>query len=369
MPSAVVHQDLYLCADGGGTSVNVAVADSAGNILSRGAAGPCNVLTVGYPQAVTAILRATSEALAAINMDGSIENVQRRIFKRVWLGLAGITSKEDEDAFKPFAMEAFGFEAEEPDRLKVTNDGHLLASPCQSIPHVDSAVVLVAGTGTVGFSFRKEGANVVCSGISGGWGYLLGDEGSAYSISRLAIRSLLLTSEGPSSHSPSPSPLLFSLPLCPPSPLALHTSLLKHFSVSSPSALISAVYRDHSSPLSPSFLSSEANRKIWIAEACRVVFSYAFGSQGMLDEVSREAALGIVREASGGLMETVLRLVRGGVEPTKAALALGGGLWRDEGYVKMLVEGLREKAMIFAEVVVVDEPAEAGVRALVAQDQ
>lgn len=29
-------------------------------------------------------------------------------------------------------------------------DGHLLASPCSLIPHVDSAVVLVAGTGAVG---------------------------------------------------------------------------------------------------------------------------------------------------------------------------------------------------------------------------
>lgn len=29
-------------------------------------------------------------------------------------------------------------------------DGHLLASPCALLPDVDTAVVLVAGTGTVG---------------------------------------------------------------------------------------------------------------------------------------------------------------------------------------------------------------------------
>lgn len=42
MPSLVLPE-LFLCADGGGTSVTIAIASSDGAILARGSAGPCNV--------------------------------------------------------------------------------------------------------------------------------------------------------------------------------------------------------------------------------------------------------------------------------------------------------------------------------------
>lgn len=42
MPS-LVFPELFLCADGGGTSVTVAIASASGGILARGSAGPCNV--------------------------------------------------------------------------------------------------------------------------------------------------------------------------------------------------------------------------------------------------------------------------------------------------------------------------------------
>lgn len=73
-------------------------------------------------------------------------------------------------------------------------DGHLLASSCTLMPHVESTVVLVAGTGTVGLgerlnpptplvaytdplsglptAFKKRGVELDLVGVSGGWGYL-----------------------------------------------------------------------------------------------------------------------------------------------------------------------------------------------------
>ncbi|KAL8284005.1 hypothetical protein RQP46_005118 [Phenoliferia psychrophenolica] len=373
MPS-LVFPELFLCADGGGTSVTVAIASATGGILARGSAGPCNVLTVGPSQALTAILQATQQALAVLDVpdsiawqdasSSSVPAFQRRVFKGVWLGLAGITSREDEVAFRPLAHEAFAIPLAEVNALRVTNDGHLLASPCSLIPHVDSAVVLVAGTGTVGISFRKDGTNLVCSGISGGWGYLLGDEGSAYAVARLAMRSILTSSDALQSHS-------FLSPLSPPPPqLALHTALLKHFGVPTAAALVAKTYRDHSTPLDPSFESAEANRKVWIAESTRIVFAYAFGEVGLgATDDSRTVALGIAAESARSLVDIAVRLVgeREIVDPRRAALALGGGLWKATGYSELVVRGLAERGIQFAEVVTVGDPAQAGVLALVAQ--
>lgn len=83
---------------------------------------------MGKIPALTAILQATVEALTALDISdtwcaagGGVPAFQRRIFRGVWLGLAGITSKEDEDGFKPLALEAFAFPAEDAESLKVTN--------------------------------------------------------------------------------------------------------------------------------------------------------------------------------------------------------------------------------------------------------
>ena len=45
-------------------------------------------------------------------------------------------------------------------------------------------VALIAGTGSVAFGRAADGRTIRC----GGWGYLLGDEGSGYAIGRAALR-------------------------------------------------------------------------------------------------------------------------------------------------------------------------------------
>lgn len=41
--SSPASAELFLCVDGGGTSVKVVICGAAGEVLSRGTAGPCNV--------------------------------------------------------------------------------------------------------------------------------------------------------------------------------------------------------------------------------------------------------------------------------------------------------------------------------------
>ncbi|GAA6055845.1 hypothetical protein JCM3770_004788 [Rhodotorula araucariae] len=358
----------HLCVDGGGTAVKVVVASSRGNLASA-SGGPCNVKSVGPRVAISTILAATREALSQIpDLAPSLETrdplrFPPGLFSTVWLALAGILHQSDIDAFTPLACQAFGFSLGDP-ALRITNDGHLLGAPSLTVRHIDSTVALVAGTGSVALAFAKEpnSGGVQLIGVYGGWGYLLGDEGSGFSVSRIAIRRLLAAHDAATTHalrepSARPSP-----------PLPLFTTLLEMFGVSCAAELVDRTYADHSSTTPANVASSESNRKLWIAAGAPVVLAHAFGSASV-DEASARMARSIVEEAIAPLVEAVEHLVGDGqyIDPRRALLSLGGGMWRTEGYRDLLLQGLKRRGVEFAEVKVVENAAVEGARALCAQ--
>lgn len=152
-----------------------------------------------------------------------------------------------------------------------------------------------------------------------------------------------------------------------PKLLPFYGALLDHLGVPSCAALVDRTYSNHSPTSLPiSIEKSEAARKVWISEVARVVFSFAFG--GEADKASTQIAYGIAKQAAQELVEMAANLVgdRTSIDPSTCALSLGGGLWVP-GYRQLLTEGLRtQHEIVFAEVLRVEEPAEAGVRALVA---
>lgn len=85
--------------------------------------------TVGPEAAIRAILQATYEALAQVEGFGPLPldellappALDRQVFKKVWLGLAGVLHQADIDAFAPFAREAFHIDAEDDRALRITN--------------------------------------------------------------------------------------------------------------------------------------------------------------------------------------------------------------------------------------------------------
>ncbi|BGP27480.1 glucokinase regulator family protein [Rhodotorula toruloides] len=371
MPSARLPE-WFLCVDAGGTAVKCVIRSSTG-LTSSALGGPCNVKSVGPRQAMRTILRATQDALSRLplldfpfnpdSVDDEPPPLPARFFSRVWLGLAGVLYPSDVTEFAPLARDAFGFEEGE-DALKITNDGHLLAAPCLTMPHLDSTIATVAGTGSCNLAFRRHGSELDFIGQSGGWGFLLGDEGSAFAVSRIAMTRLL------SDYDSRTTAALRNPHASPSAPLSLFSDLLHHFDVPDAATLIDKTYRDHSDGVG-GFLAGESNRKLWIARGARVVFRYAFEEVDAKDGASREIALAIVREAVAPLVSSILQLVvdRGVVNPSRALLSLGGGMWKAEGYRNLLLCGLKERGVEFAEVKVVESAAEEGAKALCAQAQ
>jgi len=162
--------------DGGGTNTRALVADRSGTVLGEGHAGPSNYRAVGLP---TASANLRTAILAGLKAAGAApEQVAAAV-----AGLAGAGRPEDQAVMR--AELAFLSQA----RLEVVADGRIaLAGALGGEP----GVLVIAGTGSVAFGVDQTGQTL----RAGGWGYLLGDEGSGYDVGRQAIKAALAALDG-----------------------------------------------------------------------------------------------------------------------------------------------------------------------------
>lgn len=117
----------------------------------------------------------------------------RGCFKSVWVGLAGIDRLGFREMLIPRITELFGLSIEND--LRLTNDVDLLAASMEQHPVAQSAIVAIAGTGTVAMRYTRANEGYKRVARSGGWGHILGDEGGGYAIGLQAIKHTLTTLE------------------------------------------------------------------------------------------------------------------------------------------------------------------------------
>lgn len=164
---------LYLGVDGGGTGCRAAVADEEGTVLGTGESGPANIAS--DPEGAEAnIFHAARAALASAGLWGvGLHDLH------AGLGLAGANSEgavERLRAALPFA------------RARVETDA--VAALRGALGDGDG-VVAALGTGSV-FGVRRGGAIRQI----GGWGLVLGDEGSGAWIGRALCAEALRAVDG-----------------------------------------------------------------------------------------------------------------------------------------------------------------------------
>ena len=162
--------------DGGGTKTRCLVADGSGRVLGEGLAGPSNYQVVGLPGAVASLSEAVTRALAAAGVGpGALAGV--------CAGLAGVGRPEDKAALAG----ALAFLA--PARVLVVEDARIaLAGALAGGP----GTVVIAGTGSIAYGVDGAGQTV----RAGGWGWVLGDEGSGFDIGRRALAAALAAQDG-----------------------------------------------------------------------------------------------------------------------------------------------------------------------------
>lgn len=167
--------DLVLGLDIGGTSSRALVADLAGRVLGTGRAGGGNPNSHPPEHAVEQISTAVREALAPVAADQVRLGV---------LGMAGSSKMTDPAMGALFegSWERLGLTCP----MRVLSDAEVAFAAGTPAP---SGTVLIAGTGAV--AARIDQHRLVAT--SGGYGWLLGDEGSSFWLGREAVREALRT--------------------------------------------------------------------------------------------------------------------------------------------------------------------------------
>lgn len=163
--------------DGGGTKTEAVAYDLDGSVLESALTGFGN-LNNNKEEALENITSAVQQLVEKLGKDG---------LKGIYLGLAGSEVGDNAKIVYDKIKETFGVESQ------VMNDGDLAL---RALLKGEDGVLVIAGTGSIAFGVKGNQQAKV-----GGWGNLLGDEGSAYKISIEAYKKLIYENDYGFDHS------------------------------------------------------------------------------------------------------------------------------------------------------------------------
>lgn len=188
--------------DAGGTKTVCLLADERGEILAETRGGGANLQAVGELEVEKILHELMEQAIG-----------DRQIVPAaICLGIAGVDREEDSRLIRGI-MRRIGFKA----RVLVVNDALVALSAATGD---GPGIVIVSGAGSIAYGRNERGQ----AARAGGWGHILGDEGSGYWIGRRALRAIVREVDG---RGPATS---------------LTPRVLAHFTLEKPSDLIHEIY-------------------------------------------------------------------------------------------------------------------------------
>lgn len=237
----------YLGVDGGQSSTVALIADETGRVLGHGKSGPCN--HVSAAEGRTKFFSSVNGCLQAACGEAGLDPASIQ-FASVCLGFSG--GAEDKDQY---ARELIRSE-----RYKITHDAEIALAG--AVPD-QAGMIAIAGTGSMVFGRNHRGETA----RAGGWGYVYGDEGGAFDLTRRALRAALEHEEGWGS------------------PTDLHQMFLEASGLGSANQLLHSFYGGVSRPA--------------IASYAPLVTRAALGGDATAQAILQEAAAGLSRYVRG----------------------------------------------------------------------
>ena len=188
------------------------IAGEQAETIADAVSGPGNPRAIGFDRATVAIGKAIDQVLDQANA-GNVSNGGKCPL-RICIAAAGAGRSAEREMLTKWAVERYS-----PEKVIVTDDAQSVlaaASPSRV------GIALVCGTGSFAWGRNQRGECRRC----GGWGYLLGDEGSGFWIAVQGLNAALRASDrsGP--------------------PTSLLTGFLQHVGIRSASQLVDHVYRE-----------------------------------------------------------------------------------------------------------------------------
>jgi N-acetylglucosamine kinase-like BadF-type ATPase len=168
--------DLILGFDCGATKSECAAADTKGNILHTLTGEPANFLVIGADKASDNIISLIKACKDKLNFDD--DNV-----KSMGIGAAGAGRNEDAEKLHSSLINLASKKGIALKGVTVVSDAQIALEG--AFPD-NSGSILIAGTGSIIYGKDKEGKIY----RAGGFGRIIGDEGSGYSIGRKALQNV-----------------------------------------------------------------------------------------------------------------------------------------------------------------------------------
>lgn len=172
------RRSFVLGVDGGGTKTLGLLADEYGNILTRHTAGATNPNLVGFETAAKTIVKLTADSCE----DGRCHIEE---LKAVVLGIAGASIEPNKQRLRGAVEAMFTKGGLKTPPIVVETDARVALEGSFA---GGQGVVIIAGTGSIVTGKTQKGEVL----SSGGWGRIIGDEGSGYYIGREAVRLVTL---------------------------------------------------------------------------------------------------------------------------------------------------------------------------------
>lgn len=158
--------------DGGGTKTIAAVADLSGNVLSQKICGSTNWHRVGEKEVQKSLEKLLKPILKKYNVEAAV------------FGLAGLDTKDDFLIYQKIVRKVLGLKI----KLQIFNDTKIAL---EALPDEAAKLLIISGTGSnIYGEYKNQQAR------SGGWDFLLADEGSAYGFGIEAIKAAIRSFDG-----------------------------------------------------------------------------------------------------------------------------------------------------------------------------
>jgi N-acetylglucosamine kinase len=270
--------------DGGATKTICLISDVYGEILGKGVSGPSNHHNLGLKEALSAIRDAVDDS----KRNGGI----RESLDVACFGLAGLDSSLD------FRRIKGGL-----DSMKLAKVSLLVHDATATLTGAlkgEPGIVVIAGTGSVAAGINERGKRTRV----GGWGYIAGDEGSAYDIGKKALIAALRAYDGRGAQT------------------ALLESLVTRLKIKEPEGIIESLY------IRRMDVKEIASLSPLVVQAAK---------EG--DEVARK----IIMQASEALAELAVTAARKlGFHGKRFKIAVSGGVFGAEEVVSSFKRMIRE---------------------------
>lgn len=164
------NRKYFLGVDGGGTKTTAVVFDESGNFVCKACGESINYYSVGLGSARTA-------------MKSIINQLTVKEYACAVIGMSALNERATEEETERFCSDIIYAE-------KIIMDSDLFVA-LEAMGTEAECAAIISGTGSMAI-YRDKCGNI---SHTGGWGYILGDEGSGYAIGLAGIKAAIKSAE------------------------------------------------------------------------------------------------------------------------------------------------------------------------------